>query len=292
MIAAVYARKSTAQDDVAEAAKSVTRQVEGARAFITAKGWTLDEAHIYTDDGVSAALFAHRPDYQRMMRGAAAGAFDALVFFDLDRLGRDGHKTMVALNTLADLGVTMWDSSTGRQIQLDTFENRLPTIFATGQGLRGIARVLNTAKAPSPRAQLGRPNGWSATSVREVLMRPLYRGELVWGRTVSAYGRELGPKSKREAGQIPRPEETWIRRDMPDQRIIDVDLAARVEARRASWQRRIAASKGRCKPQDAHGRFLLSGGPAPVPDLWRALRGRLSTVEERDPRLCLCHPSP
>jgi resolvase-like protein len=84
MIAAVYARKSTAQDDVAEAAKSVTRQVEGARAFITAKGWTLDEAHIYTDDGVSAALFAHRPDYQRMMRGAAAGAFDALVFFDLD----------------------------------------------------------------------------------------------------------------------------------------------------------------------------------------------------------------
>ena len=51
MIAAIYARKSTAQDDVADEAKSVTRQVDGARAFITTKGWTLDEQHVYTDDG-------------------------------------------------------------------------------------------------------------------------------------------------------------------------------------------------------------------------------------------------
>jgi hypothetical protein len=27
--------------------------------------------------------------------------------------------------------------------------------------------------------------------VREVLQRPLYRGEMVWGKTTSAYGREL-----------------------------------------------------------------------------------------------------
>jgi hypothetical protein len=41
--------------------------------------------------------------------------------------------------------------------------------FAEGDGLRTIALALNTAKAPSPRAQLGRPNGWSSTSVREGL---------------------------------------------------------------------------------------------------------------------------
>ena len=117
MIAAIYARKSTAQDDVAEEGKSVVRQVEGARAFISSKKWTLDERHIYTDDGVSGALFTNRAEFQRMMRDAAAGAFEALVFFDLDRLGRDGHKTMVALNTLADLGIT---SGTTRLDRLST----------------------------------------------------------------------------------------------------------------------------------------------------------------------------
>src|SRR5438445_1038840 len=109
MIAAIYARKSTAQDDVADDAKSVTRQIGGARAFITTKGWTLKEHHIYTDDGVSGALFANRAEFQRMMRDAAAGAFEAVVFYDLDRFGRHAHQTMVALNALADLGVGVWD---------------------------------------------------------------------------------------------------------------------------------------------------------------------------------------
>jgi hypothetical protein len=43
MIGAIYARKSTRQNDVAEDAKSVTRQIDGAKAFIAA---TLDPAHV------------------------------------------------------------------------------------------------------------------------------------------------------------------------------------------------------------------------------------------------------
>ena len=50
-----------------------------------------------------------------MMRDAAAGAFEAVVFYDLDRFGRHAHQTMVALNTLADLGVTIWDYRTGQR---------------------------------------------------------------------------------------------------------------------------------------------------------------------------------
>src|SRR5687767_4334932 len=271
MIAAIYARKSTAQDDVAEEAKSVPRQINGARAFIKAKGWTLDEAHVYSDDGVSGALFANRAEFQRMMRDAAAGAFEAVVFYDLDRFGRNARHTMDALNTLADLGVTIWDYSTGQQVDLDSFEGELMTFmkarfaqqyrdqvrkhtrdamrqkaeagyvtggkvfgydnvriakgqttrvpneaeaavvrdiytrFAAGEGLRTIALALNHAGALSPRAQQGRPNGWSSSSVREVLARPAYRGEVVFGKTASAYGRELGAAyPKREHGQIPK----------------------------------------------------------------------------------------
>ncbi len=339
MIAAIYARKSTNQDDVAEDAKSVTRQIEGGRAFITAKGWTLDETivamkqdrpvfrHIYTDDGVSGALFANRDEFQRMMRDAEAGAFNAVVFYDIDRFGRNARQTMLALNTLADLGVSIWDYSTGQAVDLDSFEGEMMTFmkarfaqqyrdqvrkhttaamrqkaeagyvtggkvfgyhnvrlgkgqttrvpneaeaaivrdiytrFADGEGLRTIALALNSSGAPSPRAQQGRPNGWSSSSVREVLQRPLYRGEVVYGKTASAYGRELGKRSAREYAQIPKPEETWVRRDMPELRLIDADLAARVDARRETWRRRVvdAKAKGRA-PQNAGGKYLLSGG--------------------------------
>src|SRR5207245_1816329 len=114
------------------------------------------------------------------------------------------------------------------------------------------------------RAQQGRPNGWSASSVREVLQRPVYRGDVVFGRTASAYGRELKkayPHTTRESGQIPKPEETWIRRTVESLRIIDVDLAARVDARRDSWHHRAQAAKAKGRaPQNASGKYLLSGG--------------------------------
>ena len=329
MITAVYSRKSTDQSDVASDAKSVTRQVDGARAFIAAKGWTLHDAHIYTDDGVSGALFVNRPGYQRMMRDAEAGGFEALVIYDLDRLGRDGHKTMTALHDLADLGIAVWDSSTGRQIELDTFEHRLPTILkaefdqqykdqirkvttdamyrkheqgyvtggkvfgydnerigkghaerrineaeaaivreiyeraASGDGNRQIAAVLNRRGLPSPRAQQGRPSGWSASTIRSVLERPLYRGEVVYGKTKKAYGRELGKRSTREKGMIAVPEERWLRREAPALRIIDADLARRVDARRLDRRTRYLASKAKGDgrvPERAHGKYLLSGG--------------------------------
>lgn len=328
MIAAIYARKSTSQADVAEEAKSVTRQVEGAKAFIAAKGWTLHEDNVYEDDAVSGALFATRKQFQRMMRDAEAGAFQAIVFFDLDRFGRNARHTMAALNTLTDLGITVWDYSNGQQVDLDSFEGELTTFlkarfaqqareqarkhtreamrekakqgyvtggklfgydnvrvgkgqttravneaeaavvksiyerFAAGDGLRTIALALNISKAPSPRAQQGRANGWSSSSVREVLGRSSYRGEATYGRTKNAYGREVKKadrNSEREHAQVKQPEEQWIRSSCPA--IIDQDLAARVDARREQWRARMEEGKQRGRaPQNAGGKYLLSGG--------------------------------
>ena len=66
MIASVYARKSTEQL-VADEQKSVTRQVDHARAYAVSKGWTVNEAAIFVDDGVSGAEFANRPGFVRLM---------------------------------------------------------------------------------------------------------------------------------------------------------------------------------------------------------------------------------
>lgn len=49
MIAAIYARKSTSQDDAEDEAKSVNRQVENARVFATARGWTVLDEHVCVD---------------------------------------------------------------------------------------------------------------------------------------------------------------------------------------------------------------------------------------------------
>jgi DNA invertase Pin-like site-specific DNA recombinase len=56
MITAIYVRKSTEQN-VSDEGKSVTRQIEHARAYAARKGWTIDEAHVYADDGMSGAEF-------------------------------------------------------------------------------------------------------------------------------------------------------------------------------------------------------------------------------------------
>ncbi|MGE0361468.1 MAG: recombinase family protein [Vicinamibacterales bacterium] len=334
MIAAIYARKSNEQTGVSEDQKSVTRQIDGARAFIARKGWTLDEAHVYTDDGVSGALFSGRAEFQRMMRDAEAGTFEAVVLYDLDRFGRHAHKTMVALNALADLGVTVWDFSTGAPVDLDSFEGRLSATlraefaqqyrdqvrkhtrdshrrkaeqglvtggkvfgydnvrvmagqtkrvpnpeeaevvreiylrFAQGDGARTIAAVLNQRRAPSPRAQQGRPSGWSASTIREVLRRPLYRGEIVYGRTTSAYGRELGKLYRagrvKEKAQIPTPEGSWTRVQDDAMRIVDLDVIARVDALRQDRRSRYLSSLGGARqgrdPEKTHGKYLLTGG--------------------------------
>jgi DNA invertase Pin-like site-specific DNA recombinase len=43
VIAAIYARKSTEQFGVDAEQKSVERQIDNARAFAAAKGWTVDD---------------------------------------------------------------------------------------------------------------------------------------------------------------------------------------------------------------------------------------------------------
>lgn len=79
MVAAVYARKSTDQN-VAEDAKSVTRQIDNARAFAESQGWAVDERYIFSDDGVSGAETRKLVEKQRMLDLIKNGApFEVLV---------------------------------------------------------------------------------------------------------------------------------------------------------------------------------------------------------------------
>ena len=114
---------------------------------------------------------------------------------------------------------------------------RIFTLYSRGHGLRQIAHQLNEADARCPRAQQGRPHGWAPSSVREVLYRPLYRGEIVWNRT----------QKRNRWGQVnqqDRPGADWLTRPAPELRIVPEDLSKLVDVRLTSKQDAVSADNG------------------------------------------------
>ena len=109
MTAAVYARRSTDQPGVADETRSVTRQIERARAYAVQHGWTVSDAYIFVDDGVSGAEFQTRPGFVRLMNALTPRApFDVLIVSELSRLGREQLETGYALKQLSQAGVKVF----------------------------------------------------------------------------------------------------------------------------------------------------------------------------------------
>jgi DNA invertase Pin-like site-specific DNA recombinase len=97
MIAAIYARKSTEQNGVADEQKSVARQIDHARSYAATKGWSVDDSAVFVNDGISGAEFANRPGFLRLMNALKPQApFHVLVMSDESRLGRESIEVSYA----------------------------------------------------------------------------------------------------------------------------------------------------------------------------------------------------
>ena len=133
---------------------------------------------------------------------------------------------------------------------------RIFELCATGSGKMAIAKQLNAEAAPAPRAQQGRPHAWARSSVRAVLYRELYRGEIVWNRT-----------KKRDTWGVkcqgPRPESEWLRVPAPALRIVDEALwdaaHARLAAPRQTYLRTQGGRLWGRPPSGLASRYLLTG---------------------------------
>jgi DNA invertase Pin-like site-specific DNA recombinase len=121
MISAIYARKSTEQNGVADEDKSVTRQIEHAKAYAAKKGWTVSDEHVYTDDGISGAEFVKRPGFIRLMNALSPRpAFQVLIMSEESRLGREQIETAYALKQITDAGVRVFFYLEDRERTLDS----------------------------------------------------------------------------------------------------------------------------------------------------------------------------
>ncbi len=335
MIAAIYARKSTEQTGVADDEKSVTRQVEHAKAYATGKGWRVAEEHIYVDDGISGAEFVKRPGLARLMNVLKPKPpFQVLIMSEESRLGREQIETAYLLKQIITAGVKVFYYLEDRERKLEGpvdkvllsvtafadelerekarerthdamvrkakalhvtggrvfgYKNkevfaespgpdgrrqrlyvervidageaavvrRIFELCAAGMGMKRIAVTLNKerALAPVPRPAT-RPHGWSPSSVREILYRPLYRGDVVWNR--SKKRDPWGVKKQR-----PRPEQEWIRIPAAELRIVSDELwnsaHDRLQATRATYLRTTRGSLWGRPPSGIESKYLLTG---------------------------------
>src|SRR5215470_5418167 len=150
MRAAIYARKSTEQN-VSDDAKSVTRQIERARAFAAARGWTTADEHIYSDDAVSGAEWKHRPEFNRLMAALEPRPpFDVLIVSELSRIGRDPVRAPFYIQKIEEAGVSIWGYLRDRQIGVEDedheTETMLESLMAGRERRRAQARTTDAMR--------------------------------------------------------------------------------------------------------------------------------------------------
>ncbi len=101
---------------------------------------------------------------------------------------------------------------------------------------------------PAPRPQQGRPTVWAPSSVRPVLLRSLYCGEIVWNQ--SQKRDRLG-----QSGRSARSDEAWVSVAAPALRIISDELWTAAQRERERRESRYAAGER----SHRESRYLLSG---------------------------------
>jgi DNA invertase Pin-like site-specific DNA recombinase len=170
MIASIYARKSTEQTGVADEQKSVTRQIDHARAYAASKGWTVADEHLYVDDGISGAEFANRPGFIRLMNALKPRpAFNVLIMSEESRLGREAIETAYALKQLMQAGVRVFFYMENRERTLDSPTDKIMmSLTAFADELEREKARLRVTDAMMRKAKAGHVTGGQPFGYRNV----------------------------------------------------------------------------------------------------------------------------
>lgn len=140
MNAAIYARKSTEQRGVTDENKSVTRQIENAREFAASQGWTVKDAHVFVDDGISGTETGKRVGFMRMLAAAEArggSPFSVVIVSDDTRFARTVADGPHFMKRFYEADVLVWSYLLKKCITPLTDEEQLHGVinFYSGQKL-------------------------------------------------------------------------------------------------------------------------------------------------------------
>ena len=128
--AAIYVRVST--EEQAKSGYGLDVQQERCAAMAVAKGWTVDAAHVYADEGISGTkLASERPGLAALLAAVAAGQIHAVIVLALDRLGR---KTTIILDLVEQI--------IAAGVEVVSCKEALDTTTATGRFVLSLFAAL------------------------------------------------------------------------------------------------------------------------------------------------------
>jgi DNA invertase Pin-like site-specific DNA recombinase len=111
---------------VTDEQRSVTRQVDNARAYARAHGWVVRDEYIFVDDGISGAEFRKRPGLTRLLNTLRPRPpFQVLIMSEESRLGREQIETAYIIKQILDAGVRIFYYLDDRERTLDSPTEKL-----------------------------------------------------------------------------------------------------------------------------------------------------------------------
>jgi site-specific DNA recombinase len=146
---------------------------------------------------------ARQRTFDALRRKAASGAVAGGRTYGYDNVRSDGKTTRVINEAEAAI------------------IRRIFELVGHGMGLRAVAHKLNDDHIPAPRFST---RGWCGGTVRAIVRRSIYRGEIVWNK----HAKRNSAGVKRSG--IRKPEADWIRVPAPELRIISDETWQRVAA--------------------------------------------------------------
>jgi DNA invertase Pin-like site-specific DNA recombinase len=130
------APRSTASISSRESSKCerIEGQLEAARTFAEARGWTV--VREFKDTDVSGGEFVDRPGFNALMGAVQAKPrpFEVLVTRDLDRIGRDMFRTGSALQTIIEKKCRIFTYADGEEVRLGNFVEKAMAMLKAGAG--------------------------------------------------------------------------------------------------------------------------------------------------------------
>lgn len=103
---------------------------------------------------------------------------------------------------------------------------RIFEMYAGGNSLQKVAKLLNAEHVISPQPQKGRiSRSWCPSSIRTILRNERFHGRVVWGKTIKVRSKSGKRIYKRTTA------DKWVVREIPEQRIVSEELWASVQAR-------------------------------------------------------------
>jgi site-specific DNA recombinase len=112
--AAVYARRSVEEVGKADDAKSVTRQLERARAFAASQGWHVVAE--FVDDGISGTEYEKRDGLQRFLAAADRRSFQVVVVSERKSLSREMTDSAAIIKRLSLAGIEVFEYVHGKSL--------------------------------------------------------------------------------------------------------------------------------------------------------------------------------